>query len=100
MATNTKITINTILADFPTPVLPRIVGEPNHQQLIEIHKLLCDNATAIGGGQYGYLALTLNAAEYANATVQVFVPPVDPGPMPPPVTPLMNGQEAALQLEM
>ena len=95
-----KLTVESVLADFPTPVLPRIIGEPNRQQIIEIHKLLCDNATAVGPGQFGFLALTLNAVDYNNVTNQAFVPPVDPGPMPPPVTPLMNSQESALQMEM
>ena len=54
-----------VLADFPTPILPKIGGEPTREGLIDIHRLISVNsasmASNIGGGLHGHLALTMTA---------------------------------------
>ena len=77
----TKITVKTILMDFATPRLLRIIGEPNRHQLIKMHRLLCNTATPIGSRLYGYLELTLNVAGYHTTIEAAFFLLANPGPM-------------------
>ena len=57
--------IEGVLADFPTPILPKIGGEPTREGLIDIHRFISGNAASvasnIGGGLHGHLALTMTA---------------------------------------
>jgi hypothetical protein len=73
-------------ADFPHPDLPKIHGEPNRDSLIEIHGLLCENASSVttnqGGGNHGHLALMLSAKAYNEQTKHDFIPPPNPGDAP------------------
>ena len=52
-----------VLTDLPTPILPNIGGELTREVLIKIHRLISVNAASVvsklGGGQHGYLALTM-----------------------------------------
>ena len=71
------------LADFQTPVLPNIGGEPTRKVLIKIHLLISGNAAAVasnlGGVRHRHLALTMTAYEYMEQTGFVFAPPHNPG---------------------
>ena len=57
-----------VLADFPTPILPTIDGEPTREGLIGIHGLISGNAAFVAsnlrGGRNGHLPLTMTAEEY------------------------------------
>ena len=79
-------TKESILDKFPFPVTPKIIGEPNFESLREVQRKLSNNAgsiqTNLGGGQHGYLALTVRPDIYFGLTGQVFAPPNDPGPYP------------------
>ena len=52
-----------VLADFLTPILPIIVGEPTRESIIDIHPLIGGNefsvASNLGGGRHGHLAFTM-----------------------------------------
>ena len=89
-----------VLANFPTPILPNIGGEPTREVLIEIHRLISGNAASvalnIGGGRHGHLALTMTAEEYTEQTGFAFVPPHNLGNYP---QSMRSSQEQALGTE-
>lgn len=103
MATLPAPTVDQITNAFPTPILPKIGGEPTREPILNIHRLLCQNASAIptslGGGNHGHLALTLNNAEYQFRTGNAFVAPVNPGDFAPPIPLGFNQQMAQQHLE-
>ena len=89
-----------ILADFLTPILPKIDRKSAIEGLIDLHLLISGNAASvdlnIGGGQYGHLALTMTAEEYRAQTGFAFVPPHNPCNYP---QRMGNTQEQALGTE-
>lgn len=60
--------IKGFLVYFPTPIIPKIIGEPTRESLINIHQLISGNAYSVAsnlkGGWHGHLALTISAEEY------------------------------------
>ena len=36
-----------VLADFPTPILPKIGGEPTKEALIKLHQLISGNVASV-----------------------------------------------------
>ena len=72
--------------DFPFPVIPKIIGEPDFESLQELQRKLSNNAgsikTSLGGGAHGYIGLTVRPDVYFQLTGRVFQPPIDPGPLP------------------
>ena len=92
--------IEGVLADFPTPILPNIGGEPTREGLIEIHRLVSGNAAYVlsnlGGGRHGHLALTMTSEEYAAQKGLSFVRPHKPVNYPPTMG---DTQEQALGTE-
>ena len=74
------------LADFLTPILPKIGREPTREGLIDIHRLISGNAAYMEsnfrGGQHGHSTLTMTAEEYMEQTVFSFVPPQKPRRLP------------------
>ena len=56
-----------VLADFLTPILLNIGGEPIRERLINIHRLVSGSAASmalkLGGGRYGQLVLMITADE-------------------------------------
>ena len=69
--------------DFPIPILPKIVGEPTRESLIDLHQLISGNAAYVvsnlEGGRHGYLTQTITAKEYMSQTGYAFVPLHNPG---------------------
>lgn len=63
-----SVIINSILADFPMTILPKIIGELTRDQLINMHCLVCANTESVKsnlrGGVNGNLALILSIDEY------------------------------------
>ena len=80
------------LAEFLTPILPKIDGELTREGLIHLHRLISGNAASValnlGGGRHGHLALTRTAYKYREQTGFTFVPPI-----------MVNAQEQALGTE-
>ena len=72
-----------LLADFMTPILPKIGGEPTREGLIEVHQLISGSVASmplnLGGSRYGYFAPEITDEEYMEQTGFVFVPPHNPG---------------------
>ena len=52
-----------VLAYFQTPILPKIGREPTRKGLINIHRLISDNAASVasnfGGGRHRHLTMTM-----------------------------------------
>ena len=71
------------LTDLPTPILPKINGEPTREGLIDLHQLIsgyiASVASNLGGGQHGHLVLSMMAKEYMEQTGFAFVRPHNPG---------------------
>ena len=67
-----RSSVEGILADLPTPILPKIVGEPTREGMINIYRLISGNAASValnlGGGGHGHIALTMTAEEYMEYT--------------------------------
>ena len=72
-----------VLADFPTPILSKIRGEPTGEGLIELNLSISGNAASVssnlGGARNGHVALTLTSKDYGTQTGFAFVPPHSPG---------------------
>ena len=89
-----------VFVDFPTPILPKIDGEPTREGLIKIHLLISGNAASVasnhGGGQHGHLALTMTDTDFRAQTGFAFVTPHNPGDYP---QSMGNAQEQALGTE-
>ena len=70
MARETR-SVEVFLADFPTPILPKIGGEPTREGLINLHQLVNGNAASVmsnlGGGRHGH-ALMITAKDYKTQT--------------------------------
>ena len=79
--------VNGVIADFLTPILSKILGEPTRESLIKIHQIISGNtasvASNLGGGWHIHLALTMTADEYLAQAGHVFVPLHKPGYYPP-----------------
>ena len=75
--------VNSVLADFLMPILPKFSKEPTREGLIEIHRLISGNAESValklGGGQHGHLAMTMITNYYMEHTGFAFVPLHNPG---------------------
>ena len=71
-----------VLADFTTPILPKIGGEPTREGLIKIHQLrseiVASVASNLGGGRHGNLVLMIMAEEYMEQIGTAFVLPHNP----------------------
>ena len=71
-----------VLADFLTPILPEIGGEPTIEGLIDLHQLVSGNASSMASnlkrGRHRQLALTMTAEENKIQTGFAFVPSHNP----------------------
>ena len=89
-----------IKKSFPEDPLDKIHGEPTYETIATLHRTLNSNASSVhttaGGGNHGYLGLTINNASYITLTGAMFIPPTNPGPVP--VIPL--GQTGAQIAEL
>ena len=77
------ISVEGVLEDFPTPIIPMIRKEPTRETLIYLHQLISGNeacvASNLGVIRHGYLTLTITAKEYISQTGYAFVPLHNPG---------------------
>ena len=71
------------IADFPTPILPKIGVEPTREGMIDLHQLVSGNplsvASNLGGGRHRHLALIMTTEEYREQTGLAFLPPHNSG---------------------
>lgn len=89
-----KDPIENIIAKFEYKELDKIHGRPTLSSIVHMYNQLKCNTqsiiTTLGGGRYGYLALTLTAVEYNRLPHSApFLCPADPGvfrPIAPGVT--------------
>ena len=76
-----------VLADFLTPIITKIFGEPTRGGLIKIHQTISLNAASFKDnlirGCHRHLALTMDAEDYLEQTGHMFAPPYNPGDYPP-----------------
>ena len=79
-------TVDSIKENFPEDPIPTINGEPTFESIATAHRVLNSNAasvqTLLGGGNHGYLGLTVEHAQYTTLTGSAFIFPVNPGPVP------------------
>ena len=92
--------IEVFLANFPTPILPKIREEPTREGLIELHRLVSGNGAPVlwnlEGGRNRHLALTMTSKEYSAQTGLAFAPPHKRGDYLPTIG---DTQEQALIIE-
>ena len=73
--------------DSPMLILPKIVGEPTRESLIDIHRLISGNVASmvlnLGGGRHIHLTITMTAEDYLEQMGHAFIPPHNPGNHPP-----------------
>ena len=88
------------LADFPTPMIPKIGGDPTKEALIKLNQFVSINTASVAlnltGVWHIHLTLTITAEEYMAHTGYAFVPPHNPGNYPPTMG---TSQEQALGTE-
>ena len=99
MAGETR-SVEGVLADFLTPILPKVNRERTREELIDIHRLISGNAASVasilGGVLHRHLELTMTAEEYMEQTGFTFVPHHKPGNYP---HSMGSAQEQALRTE-
>ena len=92
--------VDGVLADFSSPILPKIGGDLTREALIDLHQLISGNAAPMAlnlrGDRNVHLTLTTIAEEYMAQTVYMFVPPNNPDNFPPIMG---NAQEKVLGTE-
>ena len=75
-----------VLADFPTPILTKIDGEPTRKGLINLHQLISGNAASVSSnpreGRHGHFALVMTDEEYSSNAGFALVPTHSPGNYP------------------
>jgi hypothetical protein len=80
------LTVDDIIAKFPTKRLPIIDGEPDYASISTMVQLLCSNAatlmTTLGGGRNGHIGIIMPAELYATLSDRPYLRPSDPGPIP------------------
>jgi hypothetical protein len=78
-------TLDELIAGFPHSTLPKVTGEATFGDLKIIRRLLNSNAIIVssykGGGRHGNLVLIMTNVEYFAVTIDVFLPPKNPGPV-------------------
>jgi hypothetical protein len=81
-----SLTIDGIIAEFPTKRLPIIDGEPDYTSINTMVQLLYSNVatltTALGGGQHGHIGIIMPAALYTTLSATPYNEPNDPGAIP------------------
>ena len=82
----TSISVQQITSNCPNPNLPIIIGEPNHDQLIQMHKKLCANVVSvsskIGSVQHINLSNFMYHEYYRALNDHAFVAPHNHGDYP------------------
>jgi hypothetical protein len=74
-----SLTIDDIIAKFPTKRLPIIDGEPDYSSSNMMVQLLYSNAatltTTLGGAQHGHIGIIMPATLYATLSDTFYVAP-------------------------
>ena len=74
-----------IIKSFLEDLLDKIYGAPTYKTIGTFHRTLNSNASLVhttpGGGNHGYLGITLNGSSYITLTISAFIPPTNPGPL-------------------
>ena len=72
-----------VMTEFPTPILPKIAREPTREALIELNRLLSSNAASVTynlrGGIYAHLELAMAVDYYLIHMGHDFVLPHNTG---------------------
>ena len=78
--------VNAIKNGFQYPTLPKHLGKPDYMSIRDTHRLLTAHAASTrsprGGGQNGYLGITLATIQYVLTRKLPLVLPTNPGQMP------------------
>ena len=73
-----KTSIKGFIADFLTPIITNIGGEPTREKLIKLHRSISGNIASVlsnlGGGRHKHLALKMTSEDYVAHTRFEFVP--------------------------
>ena len=81
--TGSTRSVEGVLLDIPTSLLPRIISEQTIDALIKLHGLLRSSAASVasnlGGESYRYLVLTMNTENLLAQMGHDFVPTHNPG---------------------
>ena len=85
---------------FEFPILSKIIGEPDYEQLLCILKELKANAQYVycilGGGAHGYLGIFVSPLQYALVSPTPFLIPAYPLPL---VIPIATTQHMTITLQ-
>ena len=80
------LSVDDIVAKFPTKTISPIQGEPDYATISQLLQLLYGNAaslpTTLAGGQHGHIGLIMTAGLYATLSPTAYEAPPDPGPTP------------------
>jgi hypothetical protein len=73
-------TVEDVMASFPHPILPTVLGEPDYQTIHATRKFLQANSWAInthlGGGTLVHLGLIISDASYAMIVLTTDISPI------------------------
>ena len=78
-----KLSVDDYVQGFLNPTIPPIVGRPTFATLLELSRLLKQNAGGVpsndGDGTKGLIRLVVSETSYANISTVDFVIPTNPG---------------------
>ena len=76
------ISIDDIVAKFPTKIQPPIPGEPDYDYTSQLNIIIYGNAanipTTLGGGAHGHVGLITKATLYVTLSATAYVTPNEP----------------------
>ena len=79
------LSVDDIVAKFPTDPLPKIDGEPTYATINLLTKCVYGNAatlpTTLGRGNLGHIGFVMRPGLYATISPVPFVMPPNPGPL-------------------
>ena len=63
-----------------------IIGQPNQSNLMDLNKNLCEYTASVhsnlGGGNHGFLAISIGKKDYLVKTSHAFIAPINQGNYP------------------
>ena len=80
------LSVDNIVAKFPTKTIPNIQGEPDYASISNMVQLMYGNTaslpTTLGGGQHSHVGLIMTPILYATLLNVPYTNPEDPGTTP------------------
>ena len=96
--------VDDIIAEFPTKILPPIPGKPDYDCISKLNQLMYGNAatlpTTLGGSAHSHVGLIMNETLYVTLSSTAYVAPAEPPltPFIPPTTKMRHFNNSVINI--